>query len=339
MPFVRGLMTFVASLCLGIGFGHAAIGRARRGFIWLGAFLAGLILTAVWFWSLAAAGAIYAAALIDAFVCGVRSTEDPRWLRWTTALATLTTIAFGLVVRISVLEGFKLPSSSMYPTLEIGDHVLVNKLASVERGQLAVFRYPCDPTRAYLKRVVALGGDTVEVRCSMLYVNGKAVPATLVAAETTYSDHDERDRTYFTRQASRYRETLGSVTYDIFQDADRPMREKSARTAGDSRDFPSRSVPFPPSCQMSDDQLAGTPSPKGRIVETKSEFVATACEPQLHYEVPARHLFVMGDNRSNSNDSRVWGALPVDDVKGRVIGIWWTNRDGTSSPARFGPID
>jgi signal peptidase I len=336
MALVRGLMTLVATLCLGTGFGHAALGRTRRGFLWCAALFATLTLSIVWFWSFALAGAIFLGALIDAFVCGYRAKTDPRWLRWSTVAITVSSIAFALAMRVWVLESFKLPSSSMYPTLEIGDHVLINKRASVGRGDVIVFRYPCDPSRDYLKRVVALGGDTVEVRCSVVYVNGKAVPSALVQAEATYNDYDERDQVYFTRASSRYREVLDDVTYDVFQDTELPKRPRD-RVSGDPRDFPMRAFAAPPSCEMADVHPASTGA-TGQIVETKSEVVASACEPQLHYVVPAGQVFVLGDNRSNSNDSRIWGALPDGYVRGRVLGIWWTSGNGMSSPSRFGPV-
>ena len=66
-----------------------------------------------------------------------------------------------------------------------------------------------------------------------------------------------------------------------------------------------------------------------KLVDTKPD--AGSCEPQLHYVVPRDHVFVLGDNRRNANDSRFWGALPVKAIRGRVLGLF--------TPARFGPID
>src|SRR4051794_17152158 len=117
-------------------------------------------------------------------------------------------ILIALALRAFVIEAFKIPSSSMYPTLEIGDHIFVNKfiygvripwtrtklfeLRGPHRGEVIVFIYPCDPERDYIKRVVALAGDTVEVRCNIVYVNGKAVPSKMVEGETCkYNDYDE----------------------------------------------------------------------------------------------------------------------------------------------------
>ena len=257
-------------------------------------------------------------------------------------------ILIALALRAFVIEAFKIPSSSMYPTLEIGDHIFVNKfiygvripwtnvkffeLRDPKRGEVIVFRYPCDMERDYIKRVVALEGDTIEVRCNVVYVNGKAVPSELTEAETCkYEDHDERKDEWFERSCSRYRETVGDLAYDTYHDDGRPSRDvrlaDSGQIAGDSRDFPLRTQPFPPSCAMTDDgPRRDVDQVKGKIVETKLEAVAQPCEPQLHYVVPDRHVFVMGDNRNNSNDSRVWGVVPNENIKGKALFIWLSYR-------------
>src|ERR1044071_6670902 len=100
-------------------------------------------------------------------------------------------ILIALARRAVVLEAFKIPSSSMYPTLEINDHIFVNKFIygiripfttiklfewrKPKRGEVIVFIQPCEPDRDYIKRVVATEGETVEVRCNVVYVNGKPV--------------------------------------------------------------------------------------------------------------------------------------------------------------------
>lgn len=331
-------MALVSTLCLGTGFGHVALGRTRRGYLWLAALLCSLALVVVWFSMVAITAAIWFGALIDAFVCGYRSRTEPpfRWFRIQTIAITIISVGAALALRACALESFKLPSASMYPTLEIGDHVLITKLGSVGRGDMIVFRYPCAPDRDYLKRIVAVGGDTVEVRCSVLHINGKPVTSTLVHADETYQDYDERDGTYFSRHASRYRETLDGASYEVFQSTELPERNARSRIAGDERDFPRMSDFVPPSCADAD--MGNATNAGGTLTVTKSEVLATSCEPQFHYVVPANSYFVLGDNRWNSNDSRVWGSVPANHIKGRVIGIWWTKRAGQSTPARFGPV-
>src|SRR4051794_41028676 len=150
-------------------------------------------------------------------------------------------ILIALALRAFVVEAFKIPSSSMYPTVEIGDHIFVNKFIygvripwtstklferSPERGEVIVFIYPCAPERDFIKRVIALGGDTVEVRCNVVYVNGKAVPNRLVEGETcTYKDHDEETDKWYAKKCSRYRETVDGHAHDTFHDVDRPARD------------------------------------------------------------------------------------------------------------------
>lgn len=253
-------------------------------------------------------------------------------------------VLIALALRAFVIEAFKIPSSSMYPTLEIGDHIFVNKfiygvripwtrvklleLRAPKRGEVIVFIYPCDPERDYIKRVVALGGDTVEVRCNIVYVNGVAVPSKMVEGDTCqYEDYDERDDHWFPKSCSRYEETVNGTPYDTFHDADRPARDQKLAqgvlTQGDSRDFPQRGAP-PPSCSQSDDasKAAAIDQVRGKIVETKPESQAKTCDAQLHYIVPPGHIFAMGDNRNNSNDSRVWGSVPIENIKGKALFIW-----------------
>jgi len=265
-------------------------------------------------------------------------------------------ILIALALRAFVIEAFKIPSSSMYPTLEIGDHIFVNKfiygvripwtmtklfeMRGPKRGEVIVFIYPCDPDRDYIKRVIATAGQTVEVRCNVVYVDGVAVPSVLEDANCTYldqdsavSEHEAVSRTgedaegWYPRECSRYAETVDGKVYSTFHDRDRPDRERRLRegtlTDGDSRDFPSHDHSPPPNCSNSEDGTKNAQKQTlGQIVMVKSENEAKVCEPREHYVVPAGHVFVQGDNRNNSNDSRVWGSVPLDNIKGKALFIW-----------------
>jgi len=96
-----------------------------------------------------------------------------------------------ILVRSFVVEAFTIPSGSMEPTLLVGDYLLANRLSYVvkvpftdvvlfrlgepKRGDIAIFRYPLDPSKDYVKRIIAKAGDTVEIRDKVLYVNGVKV--------------------------------------------------------------------------------------------------------------------------------------------------------------------
>lgn len=255
-------------------------------------------------------------------------------------------ILIALALRAFVIEAFKIPSSSMYPTLEIGDHIFVNKfiygvripytnfkfleLRKPHRGEVIVFQYPCDMDRDYIKRVIALEGDTVEVRCNIVYVNGKPNPSTMVldGEHCTYKDYDEREDRWYMRQCSRYRETVNGESYDTFHDENRPFRDSKiakGEQMNDSRDFPSPGTDMVPSCSQADEPgkvSAPVEQVKGTLIQLKPVATAGGCEQQLQYKVPPGHVFVMGDNRNNSNDSRVWGSVPLENIKGKALFIW-----------------
>jgi signal peptidase I len=92
------------------------------------------------------------------------------------AEALVIAIVLALIIRMFVVEAFKIPSGSMIPTLLVGDHLLVNKFiykfTEPKRGDIIVFKYPDDPSRNFIKRLIAVGGDTVELRDKVVYVNG-----------------------------------------------------------------------------------------------------------------------------------------------------------------------
>ncbi len=192
-----------------------------------------------------------------------------------------------LVIRTFLFEPFNIPSGSMIPTLLIGDYLFVSKFsygfshfsfpfspdwfsgrifASVpHRGDVVVFRYPPDPSEDYIKRVIGLPGDHVQVREGQLYINGQLVPRQAVGDYVT----DEDGIHLVLRQ---YQENLpGGVNHDFLKATDQ----------GEANNTP--------------DSL-----------------------------VPPNELFVMGDNRDNSADSRFWGYVPMENLVGKADIIFFS---------------
>ncbi|HVZ72030.1 MAG TPA: signal peptidase I [Polyangia bacterium] len=199
------------------------------------------------------------------------------------ALCVVAVVAFigtPLVLRAFVVEAFKIPAGSMYPTLFIGDHLFVNKRAvTPARGDVVVFKYPLDPATDYIKRVVGLPGDVVEIADGELRINGKAASRKRVGegckvdGEASKGDGGE--------PCIIWEETIDGRTHQI------------ATTASLARDFTAQAVP------------------------------------------PGK-LFVLGDNRENSSDSRVWGFVPLENVKGTASMIWWSTDGARARKERIG---
>jgi signal peptidase I len=281
-------------------------------------------------------------------------------------------VLIALMLREFVVEAFKIPSSSMVHTLEIGDHIFVNKFLyglhipytdtklfqfrTPHRGEVIVFANPCDG-RDFIKRIVAVAGDTVEVRCNVLYINGVAVPEQLVGEQDcSYWNLDERGDRWDHRTCSEYQATLGDHTFMTLHEPERPARDRrrieNHETGGyeawcNGKDFP-RLVgeddhdcspedlrdgmsplidhnPELPSCLRSAERMpTASLEGKGKIERSipPGGKPPSACAPQVHYVVPEDHVFCMGDNRANSSDSRVWGPVPLDQIKGKALFIW-----------------
>ncbi len=207
-----------------------------------------------------------------------------------TSLALALLLVF--MIRSSVIEAFKIPSGSMIPTLLIGDHIFVNKFAygikipfsdlvtdspiyvikraPPKRGDIIVFMYPKDESFYYIKRVIGVPGDTIEIKSKQLYVNNQPV----------------------------VRETLGGPDADkIFSSLDDPRYSRNNLELYKEK--------------IGDDAHV--------IMLDKNNFLGDSYGP---LSVPPDSLFVMGDNRDFSNDSRFWGFVPMRNVKGRAVVIW-----------------
>ena len=175
----------------------------------------------------------------------------------------VSTIAFAiclaLFIRINVTEAFKIPSGAMEKTILVGDYVLVNKyyykFKQPMRGDIIVFKYPNDPGKNFIKRVVAISGDNIEIRNKDVYING----------------------------------ALQRCEYTLYKDS---------RIFSDPDLYPEN--------LMKRDNLESIQIPDGK-------------------------LFVMGDNRDESNDSRFWGLVDVKAVRGKAFVIYWSWDNNTNS--------
>jgi signal peptidase I len=189
----------------------------------------------------------------------------------------------------------------MAPTLALDDKIAVDKLSirwrPPERGEIVAFDFG---GRTFVKRVVAVGGDEVAVRNGVLFVNGTSVVRRPIGP-TRYRNRDESSGRISYEDVLEYEERHGGRVYRTY-----------GNRSGEStmHDYPREElggVGCDAQTSMGDRDL-GTVS----LMPT----AGGACK------LPPHTLFLMGDNRDNSNDSRVWGALPTVFVFGRVVGIW-----------------
>ena len=228
---------------------------------------------------------------------------------WSYVLIFLAVFA----VRSSIFDNNHIPSGSMIPTMAIGDFIIVNKMAfgfripfsdylgesiyltdfkPPKRGEIAVFEYPLDRGILYVKRVIGIPGDEIEVIDNFVYLNGE-----LVVGEKLEGEEREEMLELFDEKFS------------------------------------------PRSMELT------------RVVHGEEEFVrATQREMPYHLNtrrrivVPPESVFVMGDNRDNSSDSRSWGIVPYGHLRGRPLFIWfnmvypWSSEKFHFRPSRIGTV-
>lgn len=219
----------------------------------------------------------------------------------------LIAIVIALLIRALIVEPFRIPSGSMFPTLLEGDHLFVNKFAygakipftsfrlpalrEPQRGDIVVFKVgrmeaapgicPIDQcpekyrSENFVKRLVGLPGDTIEVRDGVLFVNGAAV--------------------------------LQDSARHIFEDSDGRLLEVIDEKNGEC------------SYWVADDPNSPTP-------------------PRDKFTVPDGRYFMMGDNRDHSNDSRFWGTIRLNEMKGPAAFMYWSWESPQSWAKLFNPV-
>jgi signal peptidase I len=224
-------------------------------------------------------------------------------------------VGIALLIRIFLFEPFKIPTGSMIPTLQIGDHIFVSKSAygiklpfasdylyrwdEPKRGDIVVFPFPVkghqDYGKDFIKRIVGLPGDRVRLTDNTLYINDQPVETSVLPGERDCSGSERRPCSKCTLQ----RETLGEHSFITQYCAPRGVNPEWPR-------------------------LGMSP------------------EPPV-FRIPEGHVFVMGDNRDNSSDGRFWTADPLDQytpqfapdskvqtvpialLRGRAVVIWWAD--------------
>ena len=217
------------------------------------------------------------------------SAREPLLVEYAKSFFPVLLVVF--VLRSFLVEPFQIPSSSMVPTLQVGDYILVNKytygirlpvvrtkvlaLNEPQRGDVMVFFPPHMNDTYFIKRVIGLPGDTVTYRNKRIFVNGREVPVDELAV--------------LPEGASRFMlglETLGDSSHLMQVDQGRPARDFSVVVKPD-------------------------------------------------------HYFMMGDNRDNSSDSRIWGQVPEKDIVGKAFAVWmhWDSLLSLPSFSRVGLIE
>ena len=225
-------------------------------------------------------------------------------------------VLIALFIRTFLFEAFKIPTGSMIPTLEIDDHIFVNKFIYgvripftqyrpwqwrvPSRGDIIVFEYPKegeDKGKDFIKRVVAVPGDRVRLHGNVLHINDEPVPTEVLNASADCEDHTPKEC-----RCVRQEEHFSDHTF-ITQHR-----------------VPSEPYPHFRCLNTPDWPLAVPDGVAGDYFGAKADNDAW---PDV--VIPPEHVFVMGDNRDNSSDGRYWGLVPYDTIKGKAFIIWWAD--------------
>jgi signal peptidase I len=205
----------------------------------------------------------------------------------------IKSIALILIVvmtfRSVLFEPFRIPSGSMIPTLMIGDFILVNKMSfgfkvpfsdwfsdpiylfgkkDPSRGDIVVFKYPKDPDINFIKRVIGIPGDTIEIRNKVVYINDKPLQMTEISGKEIMDDMDEKFKDH---KLKFYNYETGTHKHVIQEDSENYFKVDFEKIT-----------------------------------------------------VPVGQFFVMGDNRDFSMDSRYWGFVPHQNIKGAAMLVWFS---------------
>ncbi|RJG27112.1 signal peptidase I [Massilia cavernae] len=230
--------------------------------------------------------------------------RQPTWIEYSGSFFPVIALVF--VLRSFLYEPFKIPSSSMVPTLLVGDLILVNKftygirlpvinkkvieVGDPQRGDVMVFKYPKDMSQDYIKRVIGVPGDKIVYENKRLTVNGKPV------AYTQMDDYLDDERPIYHKQLV---ENLAGVPHRVLNTENKPGIEVAS-----VENFARREL-----CDFSYEKFSCT--------------------------VPAGNYLMMGDNRDNSLDSRYWGFVPDKNIVGKAFFVWMN----FSNPKRIGGIN
>jgi len=230
--------------------------------------------------------------------------------------ALIIAAIFATVLRVFVVESYRIPTGSMERTLLAGDFLFVNKYVygpkvpfteirlpgvdKVERGDIIVFKFPKDRSLNYIKRCVAISGDTLEIHAQQLTINRKTVTLPPYA------------------QFIGQRVPAGEGDYMIFpqfsnfnKDNYGPIR---IPRKGDIIRLDATTLPL----------YGSLVADEGHEVSLQGREVFVDGSPVRQYTIKENYYFAMGDNRDNSLDSRFWGFLPEKDLVGQALMVYWS---------------
>ncbi|MEI7787186.1 MAG: signal peptidase I [Chlorobiaceae bacterium] len=230
--------------------------------------------------------------------------------------ALIIAAIFATILRVFVVESYRIPTGSMESTLLAGDFLFVNKyvygpkipftdirlpgVKKVDRGDIIVFKFPKDRSLNYIKRCIALSGDTLEIHGQQLSVNKKLSPlpphAQFIGNRMAAGDGDYM---IFPQFSNFNKDNYGPIRI--------PRKGDIVRLT--PLNYPLYSALI---------------ADEGHEVSLQGRSVFIDGAPVQNYTVQSNYYFAMGDNRDNSLDSRFWGFLPEKDIVGQALMVYWS---------------